>query len=597
MTKLSASYLRRRNLQILLNNTTLIPFKWRGKYLCFYCGDDTKTPDRLRKHTKGHGPCSDRDRAIRLVKSADAEIKIDVSDVTCEICSESFPFLDEIIDHLIFKHQLPYEKDIDMLVSAYRLVDLQCLLCDKSFTFLSKLISHMNTDHPNNSFECSECKKTFNKKRDLDSHLRAHHKKYHACTKCGETFPTNSALQIHRSNAHSSTCNICFQVFSSDGKRLAHLKSDHDTEQSKCGFCNKVLTTKQAFIRHAANCEHKPKEETVVIDDEEKKMSVKEIRNSLAAIFNMTTALPFKFFMNRLRCFYCTRDFTTCEELKEHSLSEHPHCDISFKSMRLRNRYDGVQIKVDTSSLSCRLCHIELQDLSDLIDHLTKEHKVKCDMTVESNLQPFKLIKDNYPCPICGEVYRYFGLLLKHVSASHSGNKHICMYCGKAFRTDPNLRAHVSRRHKTADNHKCTNCDLQFPTIGTLRNHQGTVHGTKLVQCFECSEKFTSKYSMQRHLITSHGRGHKCTYCDKLFTKNSFMVNHVRRSHLKEKNVECSVCFERFFDRQRLKMHMVKHVGERNFHCDICGKKFLWKRNLRGHMASHIRNANARNVT
>ena len=556
-----------------------------------------RTPDRLRKHTKAHGPCSDKDRALILVKSADVEIKIDVSDVSCEICSESFPFLDEIINHLKSKHRMPYCKEIELCLSPYRLSDLQCLLCDKSFNYLRKLISHTNIAHPNNSFECSKCTKKFNKRRDLQSHIRFHHKTCFVCTKCEQKFPTNATLQAHRSTAHSSTCNICFQVFASDGKRLAHLKADHSSEQTQCGFCNKVLTTKQAFIRHAANCEHKPDDESIIIDEEDKKISVKEIRKSLAAIFNMTTALPFKFFMNRLRCFYCTKDFTSCEDLKEHTSNVHPHCDITLKSMRLRNRYDGVQIKVDTSSLSCRLCHISLLDLNDVVDHLSKEHKVKFEFSVEGNLQSYKLIKDNYPCPICGEVYRYFGLLLKHVSASHSGNKHICMYCGKAFRTDPNLRAHISRRHKVHDNRKCSNCDLVFASISALRSHQGTVHGTKLVQCFECTEKFTSQYAMQRHLITSHGTGHKCTYCDKLFTKNSFMINHVRRFHLKEKNVECSVCFDKFFDSQRLKMHMVKHVGERNFHCDICGKKFLWKRNLRGHMASHIRNANARNVT
>uniref|UniRef100_A0A2H1VCI6 SFRICE_008916 n=1 Tax=Spodoptera frugiperda TaxID=7108 RepID=A0A2H1VCI6_SPOFR len=587
--KHSDNFLRRRNLVILLNHTTLVPFKWRGKYLCFYCGDDMYSHDSLRKHTKDHGPCNDKDRAIRLVKSSDIEIKIDVSDITCEICNETFPVLEEIINHLIKKHDLPYNKDVEIFISAYRLVNLQCLVCDKSFNYFRKLIIHMNNQHPDNCFPCPRCDQKFNKKRDLGSHMRSYHKESYDCHKCDDKFPSSAALKNHLSNSHSCTCNICFKTFSSESKRLTHLKSEHDMDQNKCGFCDKVLTTKQAFFRHASKCKLNPSEESIVVEDEDNKISVKVIRISLACIFNMTTALPFKYYMNRFRCFYCPKDFTFSDDLKHHTIMEHPVCDINFKAMKLKNKYDGVLIKIDISKLTCKLCLVPLKDLPELIAHLSREHKANCHASVENNMQPFKLIKDDYSCPICEESFRYFGVLLKHVSANHNNNKHICMYCGKSFRTDPNLRGHITRRHNKSEKFDCDSCELLFNSKPALKKHQATVHGTKDIKCIKCSEKFISQYAMQRHLINSHSTGHKCTYCDKLFTKNSFMVNHVRRSHLKEKNVECSVCFEKFFDGARLKMHMVKHVGERNFHCDICGKKFLWKRNLRGHMTSHIR--------
>ncbi|XP_047039561.1 zinc finger protein 569-like isoform X2 [Helicoverpa zea] len=588
---------RRKNLQILLNNTTLIPFKWRGKYLCFYCGDDFDSQKTLAKHTKGHGPCNLKDRAIKLVKSADIELKVDVSDISCEICTETFNEIDDIIEHLISAHKLPYDRSIEILISAYRLIDLKCRVCGQYFDYLRKLISHMNNDHPINCFPCTDCTLKFNKKRDLESHIRFHHRDMHPCTKCTMEFSTNAALQKHRSKAHTSTCNLCFRIFSSDNKRLAHLKSDHDSDENQCLFCYEVLTTKQAFIRHALKCQHKPQEEILDNNTNDNKITVKEIRTSLARVFNMTTAMPFKCYMNKFNCFYCTETFTSCDELKEHTTTQHPHCDISFKSMKLKNRYDGIKIKVDTYSLHCKLCLIYFENLNDIINHINAEHKAKCDPSVESNLQAYKLVQDNYSCPMCGEVHRYFCVLLKHISSTHNDNNHICMYCGEAFRTDPNLRAHMSRSHRLSENISCNICNRVFANKGMLKTHLGSVHGTKLYQCKQCTEKFPSPYAMKRHMILSHGTGHRCTYCDKLFTKNSFMVNHVRRLHLKEKNVECSICYERFFDVQRLKMHMVKHVGERNFHCDICGKKFLWKKNLRGHMASHYKNANARNVT
>ncbi|XP_030033833.2 zinc finger protein 16 isoform X3 [Manduca sexta] len=591
----SANYHRRKNLQILFNNTSLIPFKWRMKYMCFYCGCDVDSYDDLKTHTKTHGFCSDRDRAIRLVKSPDSEVKIDVSNVSCYLCNKSFPNFEEIVSHLVYKHNLPYNKEVDLTIATYSLINLKCLSCEQTFKYFRQLVSHMNRMHPSNCFACSECGQSFNKKRDLDHHARVQHRKSYTCIKCSETFTTNSELQHHRKNSHVSTCNICYKTFSSDSKRLSHMKRDHKTDGAECGFCHKVMTTNQGFLRHAAQCTARDvlnKCDTIIVDDD-RRQSVKEIRNDIACVLNFSTALPFKYFMNKFRCFYCSKDFTKCDELKEHTSVEHPHCDITIKSMKLRNRYEGMQIKVDTSSLSCKVCLESINDLETLFEHLIAEHKTRFDKSVGDYMQEFKLIEENFACPYCGEVYRYFGLLLRHVSGTHTDNKFICTYCGKSFRTNPNLRAHVFSWHNSMARHKCDYCGLVFTTNNNLKVHLGRAHGSKVVQCTECEEKFTTHYWMRRHMLNAHGSGHKCSYCDKSYLKNSAMVNHVRRFHLKEKNVECSVCSERFFDAQRLKIHMVKHVGERNFHCDVCGKKFLWKKNLRGHMSSHNKNGHS----
>ncbi|XP_063544143.1 zinc finger protein 160-like isoform X2 [Cydia strobilella] len=596
----STNYRKRRNLQIIFNNTSMIPFKWRQKYLCFYCGEDVPDYDALRKHTRAHEPCTLRDRALTRVSGTDVEIKVDVSDITCQLCTESPPNFDEIISHLIHKHNLPYDKHADLLIVKYRLGDLKCLFCEESFNHFSKLIVHVNNSHPLKVLSCNVCHQKFNKQRDLTAHFRSYHKKGgYTCNKCAISFPTNWALSNHKFKTHSSACNICFKSFSSSDKRLKHMKTEHVGDSLlQCGFCLKTMNTKQGFLRHAAGCTSAKDDsksqhiidDIVSIDDTERRPNVKQIRNNIACILNMSTAIPFKHFMNKFRCFYCSRHFIECDELKEHTMIEHPHCDSKFKSMKLRNRED-ISIKIDISSLSCKMCFEPMNDLDHLIDHLTSEHKARFDKSIEMNIQPFRLIKDNFACPFCGEVFRYFSTLLRHVSIAHTDNKNICMYCGNSFRTKPNLRAHVARRHKVGKIYNCVVCKLEFTRTVDLRSHMGRVHGDKTVDCSECPEKFVSQYAMQRHLITIHGSGHKCSYCGKLFTRNSFMDNHIRRTHLKEKNVQCLLCNDRFFDAALLKNHMVKHIGERNFHCDVCGKKFLWKKNLRGHMASHVKNA------
>lgn len=587
---LSPNALRRQNLLILFNNTTVIPFKCRGKCRCFYCGEEIPVYDDLKKHTKAHGPCTELDRAIKLIKTDEAEVKVDVSDVTCEVCNKRYSNVDEIVTHLIDEHKLSYNRDVKLLISTYRLKDLRCLLCEnQKFKVISKLVAHVNNDHPNQNVNCDVCNQTFNKKGHLDAHMRFKHKSSYKCLKCCSNFNSYGALQEHKLKSHA-ICNICFVQFSSQKRRLKHMKVEHANEALKCGFCLKSMRTRLGFLRHAAKCTvksvNKSEQRTFIIDDDQKKPSVVLIRNNIACILNMSTAIPFKYFMSRFRCFYCTKNFSDCQELREHTVVEHPICDVNFKCMRLRNRQEGF-IKIDISLLSCKMCYENFSCFDTLLDHLISEHKASYDKTIDSNIQPFKLVKNNYPCPMCNEIYTHFSTLLKHIGQAHTDNKNICMHCGKSFRNLPNLRVHIANHHRTTGSYKCNRCHLEFSSNKYLQTHLGRIHGAKVFDCPECNDKFSSNYAMQRHMINIHSSGHKCPYCGKLFTSNCFMIDHVKRTHLKEKNVECRVCSERFFDTQRLKTHMIKHNGERNFHCDVCGKQFLWKKNLRGHMSVH----------
>lgn len=549
----------------------------------------------LRKHTLAHGKCTLKDRAIKAVKGNDDEVKIDVSDITCEICNVSFTTLEEIIPHLIIEHKLPYDTDVKPNFIHYRLRDLKCLYCEESFNFLSNLIKHVNSCHPTDNFICDECDRRFNKKRDLQAHIRLYHKSEYNCQKCLSSFSSNAELQSHKSNEHASICNICCQAFTSDIKRLKHMKTQHDLSGAlECRLCLKISQTKQAFLRHAAKCNRfdskdlKDLTKTIVVDDAEVKPSLKEVRKHVAYILNACTAIPFKHFMGRFTCFYCPQIFAECETLKQHTVMEHPICDIKAKSMRLKNREEG-RIKVDTSSLSCKLCFENMSDIDQLVDHLINEHKAKCDKSVTSVLEAYKLVPDHFACPFCEKAYNYFGTLTKHISQVHSNNRKICLYCGKAFRTEPNLRGHITRHHKAAL-HKCRLCKMKFSSGSDLLTHLGVKHDMKVYKCRQCSEMVNSRYALQKHLIQAHGTGQKCRSCNTMFRNHSLMMSHYRRVHLKEKNVQCSVCCEKFFDTIRLNRHMIKHVGVRNFHCDICGKKFLWKKNLRGHMVCHIKN-------
>lgn len=516
---------RRKNLQTLFRYSRVIPFQWRDHYACIYCNTSCLTHDDLVKHSKSHDKIViDKYLDKRRLKTT---LQLDVSDMSCQLCDDNLKSLDVLIDHLVTKHDLKYDRQVQMLLEQYRLIDLSCPLCEEKFTEMAFLNLHVNSRHAV-SFQCESCSDMFQKKKDL----KLHNKLFH-------TDPYDDQIEI------------C--VKEEPGLSNVKLKS-------------------------------------LDFDAAERKRIAKLRRENIACILNMSTAIPFKYYMNRFRCFYCTNNHTEFEPVRTHVINKHPYCDPSGKAMKSIKGKDAI-VKIDISSLACKLCCISISDLDALSDHLISNHKTKYDKSMISIVQPFKIAKDNMACPLCPDVaFRYFVKLLEHMNESHSNNNVVCVYCGQTFRNTPSYRGHLARYHRGSEC-KCPDCDLAFPNIAKLTAHRANVHGTKTFKCSKCSEKFATVYLRQKHLIDAHGSGHKCSFCDRLFARNSYMKDHVRRLHLKEKNVECSVCKEKFFDKTRLNIHMVKHIGERNYHCDICGKTFLWKKNLRGHMSSHKRNA------
>jgi hypothetical protein len=109
---------------------------------------------------------------------------------------------------------------------------------------------------------CSECTKSFNSKKNLDSHFFAAHKNPGNCNICGKFFSSLKQTKRHVKEVHydgpSLKCHNCSQSFKTPSTLKNHLaacrkvkqKKAQSPRQPKCGYCLAVYTLNHDLTQH-----------------------------------------------------------------------------------------------------------------------------------------------------------------------------------------------------------------------------------------------------------------------------------------------------------------------------------------------------------
>ncbi|XP_041968379.1 zinc finger protein 2 homolog isoform X2 [Aricia agestis] len=309
-------------------------------------------------------------------------------------------------------------------------------------------------------------------------------------------------------------------------------------------------------------------------------------RQNALTVFEFSTACPFIYGNNNFKCYVCSEPFLDASLLRRH-MAEESHGFASIKRL-LKNVRQNI-LKIDISELSCKICSLRPENFMDLKLHLKNDHKKEIDPDLNDNMIPFKLDGDGstYKCSMCDETFIKFRILVIHMRVHFSN--YSCEVCGSGFMTLRLLRKHLEV-HETGT-FQCDKCNKVFNTRYKLSLHVRGVH-LKLYprRCPICPERFNSNYSRAIHLQDVHNqttRVHKCETCGRAFNLKYHLICHTRSVHLQERNHQCKVCLQRFFNKETLKRHMIIHTGEKNYKCELCGLTFLRRKNLRDHLKLH----------
>ncbi|XP_013164673.1 PREDICTED: zinc finger protein 41-like isoform X9 [Papilio xuthus] len=249
--------MRNNVLQVLLKSTVM-PFRWlKSSYRCFYCYDIFQESSDLKDHQITHIGDNVKEQAMN--NYWEQIVYIDISNLSCKLCPEKIDDLYDLIDHLITKHGMIYNKDIGVCMVAFKLdnLSINCLVCGASFYTFGPLLHHTNKDHKGiSAILCDVCGQNFKDANLLRAHVKSVHENNGVlCPECGVKFETRSKLKTHQKNQHDLDrkykCLVCTETFQSHYKRSRHMVAEHKNRQEiKCLHCPKTFVFRSMMMTH-----------------------------------------------------------------------------------------------------------------------------------------------------------------------------------------------------------------------------------------------------------------------------------------------------------------------------------------------------------
>lgn len=426
------------------------------------CGKTFSTKENLRQHI--------------------VTIHMNIKNHKCPVCGKKYPYPSRLMNHMQ-KHT-----DLEIQQSSGE-KPFACDVCDERFATKYFLTKHLEVHTGvKQAFQCSECNKTFDDVSNYRRHKTLHeNREMFACWECDRAFPMRDYLDNHMETVHGvkkHVCPTCSESFSSKTLLTAHFKT-HIVEIEKlifpCELCPEKYTSKYFLTKHL------------------EKSHAGDAR-LLPDITKVCT------------CQTCGRSFPNRHSLANHMRS-HTEGELNFYSFRTTREAP----KVDDKRFECDVCHKKFSEKTHLGLHMAV-HK-----------------RNPFHCGVCRERFPTQDALDEH-SKSHQDQQKPCFRCEicyQKFDTDDKLKQHAAKHESEPKEFNCPDCGKEFGRKLNLDRHYRTIHlKIKNHVCFICQKAFAKSWDLNLHMRTHTGeRPYQCPKCTQRFTQKGTMKKHIETQH------------------------------------------------------------------
>ncbi|CAK1587546.1 unnamed protein product [Parnassius mnemosyne] len=343
----------RRNAEVVLQYSTVYPFRLRGKYLlCVYCCEEYAEPAVYRQHMDEMHKTFSLSTAFAHCGKGKEYLKVDCTNLRCRLCAEPFNTIEEIATHINNFH--PNDKldtEFEIGLQPYRIDKDKwlCFLCDMKFPTITKLCRHTTSHYQ--KFTCECCGRSYMTNEALKYHIRCSHSAKPQCRKCWQEFPSIETKREHIRRSKSCwpfCCVECGERFMSWECKQKHLVGAHGQPKATyvCPECGEVFEKRKIFYVHfkvshtdenyicsccGMKCGSKLQlDDHRIVHTGEKQFECSVCKKSFTRKRSLTQHMWIHSETKRFSCTICAKQFAQKVSLKGHMKSHHPEISTDF---------------------------------------------------------------------------------------------------------------------------------------------------------------------------------------------------------------------------------------------------------------------------
>ena len=165
-------------------------------------------------------------------------------------------------------------------------------------------------------------------------------------------------------------------------------------------------------------------------------------------------------------------------------------------------------------------------------------------------------------CPLCSRRFKFKGALESHLQGHM--NKCRCNVCNAKFLLMQDLMDHMLTHEKDWP-HGCNSCGKRFKSQEVLIAHVKT-HGLIIYMCNICFKRFSTSQELINHSkIQCKTPGYVCKVCGWRYEEWSHLTNHMRTHNQGRPNI-CNTCGIGFETLEEMKEHIATaHISKKDF--------------------------------